>query len=171
MDLNDFLTNSVLLLKKEEIGTIIGPDAEKYEELVELAFSRDMPVCWRATWILDYLAELHPWLAETYIERFWTEIPANHPLGVTRSLLRLLSRYEIPEAYQGPATDLCLDWLSLEAVPVAIKAYSMEILLKIARLYPELSKEFIAIIEDHSEYNSAGYKARARQVISELQKL
>jgi len=171
MDLTDFLTNSLLLLKKEEIGTIIGPDAEKYEELVELAFSREMPVCWRATWILDYLAELHPWLAEKYIERFWAEIPAKHADGVTRSLLRLLTRYDIPEESQGIATDLCLEWLSLQAVPVAIKAYSMEILLQIAMIYPELSNEFIAVLEDNAPQNSAGFKARAKHIIKELEKL
>jgi hypothetical protein len=171
MDLNDLLTNSVLLLKKEEIGSIIGPEAEQFKELVSLAFSRDMPVCWRATWLMDYLAETYPWLAEEYVEQIWSEIPKKHPDGVTRSALRLLCRYPIPEDFQGLATDLCLDWLVQESVPVAIKAYSMELLLNIARIYPELSNEFIAIIEEQVPNGTAGYKARAKHVIAALRKL
>lgn len=171
MDLKAFLTTSVLSLKKEEIGTIIGPDPKKFGDLVNLSFSREMPVCWRATWIMDHMSELHPWLAEPYIEKIWAEIPKHHPDGVTRSALRLLARYEIPENYQGIAADLCLSWLEKEAVPVAIKAYSMEMLLKIATTYPEFTNEFITVIETQAPNNSAGYKARAHHIIRALRKL
>lgn len=171
MNLKDLLTNSVLLLKKEEIASIIGPEPEHFRKLFEHSFSREMPICWRATWLMDYLAETHPWLADDYIEKIWSEIPKEHPVGVTRSALRLLCRYPIPEDFQGIATDLCLDWLSREAVPVAIKVYSMELLLKIARLYPELSNEFIAIIEEQVPHGSAGYKSRARHMIAAMRKL
>ena len=171
MDLRAFLTSTILSLKKEEIGTIIGPDPEKFSELCTLSFSREMPICWRATWIMDHLAEMHPCLAEPHIEKIWAEIPKQHPDGVTRSALRLLTRYEIPEDFQGVAADLCLSWLEKEAVPVAIKVYSMEMLLKIATVYPEFTNEFITVIEDQAPYNSSGYKARAHHIIRALRKL
>ena len=171
MDLKTFLTTAVLSLKKEEIVAIIGPDPDKFRELFKLSFSREMPVCWRATWIMDHLAEVHPRLADPYIEKIWAEIPEQHPDGVTRSALRLLSRHEIPEDYLGIAADLCLSWLEKEAVPVAIKAYSMEMLLKIATAYPELTNEFITIIEDQAPNNSAGYKARAHHITRAMRKL
>lgn len=171
MDLKDFLTHTALSLKKEEIGKIIGSDPEQFNALFDLAFSREMPVCWRAAWLMDYLAELDPWLASDYIEKLWKEIPKQHPDGVTRSTLRLLARYRIPEDHQGNAADLCLSWLEKEAVPVAIKAYSMELLLQIATAYPEFTNEFITVIEDQAPHNSAGYKARAHHIISALRKL
>lgn len=158
-------------LKKENLAEIIGPEPENYLKLVELAFSRQLPVCWRAAWILDYLSELHPWLPEDYISRFWSEISEKHPDGVTRSVLRLLTRYDIPGIYQGIAADLCLDWITKEAVPVAIKAFSMDILLKIAKIYPELKDEFIAVLEEESPRNSSGFGARAAHVLDALRKL
>ena len=170
-DLTRLLTSEILLLRKEEIGSIIGPSPESYDELFRIAFSRDMPICWRSAWLMDYLSELHPWLADNYIDKIWAEIPAGHPDGVTRSCLHLLCRYDIPEDYQGIAADLCLSWLEREAVPVGIKAYCMEVLLKIVRLYPELGNEFIAVIEDHAPNNSAGFKARAAAVTGEIRKL
>lgn len=171
MELKTFLTTSVLSLKKEDIVSIIGPDPKKFQELFNISFSREMPVCWRATWIMDHLSEVHPWLAEPHIDKIWAEIPEQHPDGVTRSALRLLARYEIPEDYQGIAADLCLSWLEKEAVPVAIKAYSMEMLLKIATVYPEFTNEFITVIEDQSPNNSAGYKARAHHITRAMRKL
>lgn len=171
MDLVDLLTTKILSLKKEEIGTLVGPDPERYSALVEMAFSREMPLCWRAAWIIDYLSEVDPWLAEPHIGRIWNEIPAAHPDGVTRSALRLLARYDIPEEKQGIATDLCLDWLQKEAVPVAIKVYSMELLLNIAKIYPELAGEFILVLEEQAPINSAGFKARAKHVVAAMRKL
>jgi hypothetical protein len=171
MDLESFLTHEIKYLKKEEMGTILGPDQETFNQLFLLSVSRKMPVCWRAAWLMDYLAELHPWLAEGYIVKVWPEIPNEHPVGVTRSWMRMLCRYEIPEDFQGIAADLCMNWLEKESVTVAIKAYSMEILLKIAKIYPELSNEFITILEDQAPNNSAGFKARATHVIGEMKKL
>ncbi|MDF1572492.1 MAG: hypothetical protein P1P82_12850 [Bacteroidales bacterium] len=171
MDLKDFLTHAVVSLRKEEIGTIIGPDPEQFNALFELAFSREMPVCWRATWIMDYLSELHPWLAIPHIEKIWQEIPEQHPDGVTRSALRLLSRHKIPEDFQGIAADLCLSWLEQESVPVAIKAYSMEVLLKIATAYPEFTNEFITVIETQAPHNSAGFKARSHHITRAMKQL
>jgi len=84
----------------------------------------------------------------------------------------LLCRYDIPEEYQSVATDLCLDWLQQESVPVAIKAYSMEMLLKIAKLYPELKHEFIAIINEQLPNNpQGGYISRARNITKALEEL
>ncbi len=171
MDLVRFITNEFLYLKKEEAGSIIGLDQERFNAILNLAFSREMPVCWRSAWLMDYLSELHPWLAEKHIEKIWSEMPAGHPDGVTRSCLRLLCRYDIPEECQGIAADLCLSWLEQAAVPVAIKAYSMELLLKLVGLYPELANEFIAIIEAQAPNNSAGFKARAVAVVSKMRKL
>ena len=171
MDLKEFFSHTARELKKEEIAGILGPDEETYAQLVELAFSGEMPECWRATWIMDYLAELHEWIAEPHIDRIWSEIPKNHPVGVTRSALRLLCRYNIPEKYQGIATDLCLNWMVQEAVPVAIKVFSMEILLKIAKIYPEMAPEFVEIILQQAENNSGGYKARAQHVVKAMKQL
>lgn len=168
--LKDMLSNTTQLMKKEDMVRLIGPDPEAFAELYTMAFSREMPLCWRSAWILDYMAEQYAWLAENYIETIWTKIPENHPDGVVRSILRMLTRYDIPEEYQGIATDLCLEWLSKESVPVAIKVHSMEIIKKIALIYPELRHEFITVLEEQSPKNSIGFKVRARMVIEEFKK-
>jgi hypothetical protein len=169
MKLRDLLAATDL--KKEDTGRIIGEDSRVFHQLYELSYSGEMPFCWRAAWIMDHLSALYPHLAESYIEKIWEELFMDHPVGVTRSSVRLLTRYNIPEAYEGRAADLCLEWLEKESIPPALKVYGMEILLKLTRLYPDLKNEFIAIIETQAPNNSAGFKARARQTISAMQKI
>ena len=147
-------------MTKEEIGAAIGPDPSVFKDLLEIAFSREMPVCWRAMWIMDHMDEAHPGLAKDHVHTLWAEVDKEHPVGVLRSNMRLLVRYDIPEDYQGIAADLCLSWLEKESVSVAIKAYSMNILYKIAQIYPEISSEFITILEEQAPKNSAGFKAK-----------
>lgn len=169
MNLHDLL--AATHLKKEEIGRIIGEDPRAFHQLYELSYSGEMPFCWRATWIMDHLAELYPGLAENYIEKIWKEVFRDHPVGVTRSSIRLLTRYDIPEAYEGRAADCCMEWLEKESVPPALKVYGMEILLKLARLYPDLKHEIMTIIEEQAPKNSAGFKARAVHILRAMKKI
>ncbi len=170
MDLKELLGGSQIGMRKEDLGRVIGSTPEIYIDLINLAFSKEMPACWRAAWVMDHLSELHPTLPENHIDQLWKNIP-DQADGVKRSILRMLCRYEIPKEQQGVATDLCLDWLVKESVPVAIKVYCMEILLNITREYPDLKEEFIAILEDQMPHNSAGFKARAVKIIKTMEKL
>jgi hypothetical protein len=171
VDLKELLGGSAIPMRKEDLGKVIGTSPDTYKDLIQLTFSKDMPACWRAAWMMDYLAELDPALPEIYIAQIWEWLPENHPDGVKRSTLRMLCRYDIPEEQQGMATDLCLDWLIKESIPVAVKAYSMEIMHKITILYPEIKDVVIAILQDHMDNNTVGFMARARHIIRALEKL
>lgn len=171
MDLKELLGGPRINMHKKDLGAVIGSSPDAFNKLMILSLSKDMPGCWRAAWMMDYLAELDPSLPKRHIKHLWQQIPDEHPDGVKRSILRILTRYEIPEDQQGIATDLCLDWLVRESIPVAVKIYCMEILLMITREYPELKEEFSAIIEDQIPHNSVGYKARAAMVIKTMEKL
>lgn len=171
MDLKKLLGGAAIPMQKEDLAQVIGTSPGTYKELIQLTFSKDMPACWRAAWMMDYLAEVEPSLPEAHIGRIWEMLPDKHPDGVKRSTLRMLCRYNIPEEQQGLATDLCLDWLIMESIPVAVKAYSMEIMHKITMVYPELKGEVIAILEDQMDNNSVAFMARARHIIKALEKL
>ncbi len=168
--LKEMLSDNSQLMKKEDIVRLIGPDEDTFAELFNMTFSRDMPLCWRSAWILDYLSEMYDWLAVNYIVKAWNEIPYQHPDGVTRSVLRMLARYDIPEQHQGVAAELCMDWLRMESVPVAIKVWSMEIVKKISLIYPELSNEFIMVLKEQAPKNTVAFEARSRKIIKEILK-
>ena len=91
--------------------------------------------------------------------------------GSLRSLLRLLSRHDIPEDEQGLLIDLCFSYLVSELYPVAVKAHAMQIIYNHVLLYPELKDEFITVIEDQAKNNSVGFKARGNILIKQMEKL
>lgn len=139
--------------------------------LLELAIHEKDPLAWRASWVLDGSDELKPGLATAYITTIVKALPGMESKGSLRSLLRLLTRYDIPEEEQGLLIDLCFSYLVSELYPVAVKAHAMMIIYQHVLLYPELKDELIVVIEDQISNNSVGFKSRGRRLIKQMEKL
>lgn len=139
--------------------------------LLELALQEKDPLAWRASWVLDGSDEIKPGLATAHISKIVKALPGLDSKGSLRSLLRLLSRHEIPEEEQGLLIDLCFSYLVSELYPVAVKAHAMQIIYLHVLLYPELKDELVAVIEDQIANNSVGFKSRGRRLIKQMEKL
>jgi hypothetical protein len=142
-----------------------------FSTLLQLALQEKDPLAWRAGWVLDGSDEQKPGLAKSYISEIVKALPDLKSKGSLRSLLRLLSRHDIPEEEQGMLIDLCFSYLVSERYPLAVKAHAMMIIYNHVLLYPELKDEFITVLEDHMENNSVGFKSRARNLIKQMEKL
>ena len=91
-----------------------------------------------------------------------------------RSFLRILSFTELSmvrRELHGKLADYCLNALNSSFSAVAIKAYSMEILYRLALLYPELANELSASISMLHEESSSGVLARGRIILKKLSEL
>ena len=152
------------------IGEVIKSESH-FNTLLQLALHEKDPVAWRACWILDGSDEKKPGLARRYVGKIVRALPELESKGTLRSLLRLLTRYDIPEEEQGLLIDLCFSYLVSELYPVAVKAHAMQIIYNHVLLYPELKGEFIAVIEDQADNNSVGFKARGNILIKQMEKL
>ncbi len=142
-----------------------------FKTLLHLALHEKDPLAWRASWVLDGSDEKKPGLARRHISEIVQALPGLESKGSLRSLLRMLTRYDIPEEEQGLLIDLCFSYLVSELFPVAVKAHAMMIIYQHVLLYPELKDEFIAVIEDQEGNNSVGFKSRGRNLIKQLEKL
>ena len=121
--------------------------------------------------MLDGSDERKPGLALNFISTIVKSLPGLKSKGSLRSLLRLLSRHDIPEEEQGLLIDLCFSYLVSELYPLAVKAHAMMIIYNHVLIYPELKDEFITVMEDQAENNSVGFKTRARNLIKQMEKL
>lgn len=142
-----------------------------FRTLLQLVLHETDPLAWRAAWILDGSDEFKPGLARKHISHIVNALPELESKGTLRSLLRLLSRYEIPEQEQGLLIDLCFSYLVSELYPVAVKVHAMQIIYLHVLIYPELKDELLAVIEDQIANNSAGFKSRGRRLIKQMEKL
>ena len=141
-----------------------------FNTLLQLALHEKDPLAWRASWILDGSDERKPGMASRHIPEIVQALPALESKGSLRTLLRMLSRYDIPEEEQGLLIDLCFSYLVSGQYPVAVKAHAMLIIYNHVLLYPELKDEFIAVIEDQEANNSVGFKSRGRNLIKQMEK-
>ena len=171
MDFRSMLTDIPSGIERDLlIGEVVKSESH-FNTLLQLALREKDPLAWRAGWILDGSDEKRPGMARKHISRIEQTLPNLESKGTLRSLLRLLTRYKIPEAKQGLLIDLCFGYLVSERYPVAVKAHAMQIIYHHVLLYPELKDELIAVIWDQAENNSVGFKSRGSILIKKMEKL
>ena len=88
-----------------------------------------------------------------------------------RSILRIISLSDmerISEKNHGILADHCFGLLKSGFSAIAIKAYSMEIIYRLALIYPELANELAASINMLEGEGSAGVIARGRIIMKKL---
>ena len=152
------------------VGEIMHSD-EHVLTLLQLALHEKDPIAWRACWLLDCSDEKKPGLLQTHLRRVIRALDGMKSKGTLRSLLRLLTRYQIPEEDQGLLIDHCFAYLVSEQYPVAVKAHAMQIIYNHVLIYPELKHELIAVIEDQADNNSVGFRTRGNILIKQMEKL
>lgn len=171
MELREELLKLHITNGKYRLIVEVGQSKELIRELLNIVMEGKEPTAWRAAWVIDGADEEQPGLASDYLVRILQSLQGMKSQGALRSLLRLLSRYDIPEEEQGLLIDSCFSYLISEKFAVAIKAHSMQIIYRHVLIYPELKGELIAVLEDQYNNNSAGFKARATMLIKEMEKL
>ena len=111
MDFRSLLANFPSGAEKEILmGEVIKSEAH-FKALLQLALHEKDPIAWRAAWVLDGSDELKPGLARKHIGKTVNALPELESMGTLRSLLRMLTRYDIPENEQGLLIDLCFSYL------------------------------------------------------------
>jgi len=171
MDFRSLLTDLPSGMERDLlVGEIMNSD-EHVNALLRLALHDKDPIAWRACWLLDCSDEKKPGLMQKHLPRILGALEGMQSKGTLRSLLRLLTRYQIPEDEQGLLIDLCFAYLVSEQYPVAVKAHAMQIIYNHVLIYPELKHELIAVIEDQAGNNSVGFRARGNILIKQMEKL
>lgn len=171
MDFRSLLADIPSGIGKDLLIREVLKSESHFRSLLELVLHEKDPLAWRACWVLDGSDELKPGLARKYISKIVKALPELESKGALRSLLRMLSRYEIPEEEQGLLIDLCFTYLVSELYPVAVKVHAMQIIYLHVLIYPELKDELVAVIEDQIANNSVGFKSRGRRLIKQMEKL
>ncbi len=152
------------------IADWVGDNPERVRALVRLFLEGEYRVAQRAAWILNTVAERHPVVIAPHLELMIARIQeAGVPVAAKRNVIRMLQFIDIPEPIHGSVMQICFDWLADPAETVAVRCFSMTVLARLARTYPEIRQELRLIIEDElSRTPTAGFRARARKILPEM---
>jgi hypothetical protein len=127
----------------------IDADKNRFKSLMEIVFATDYTLSQRASWPLSYIVLKHPNLIKPYYKKLIDKLgdTSCHP-SITRNILRVFEKLEIPEKYQAPLLDHCFGFIRNETIPVAIRAFSITAAATICKHYPELKNELLLLIEE-----------------------
>jgi hypothetical protein len=147
----------------------VGDDQKRFDELFSLFLNDEYRVVTKGCMANDILCRRSSGICqETFAKVLKAlEKPGVHD-SVKRNSIRFLQYVDIPKRFHGQVMDVCFRYFSSPTEAVAIKAFSITVLQKLAKLYPEIINEIKLVIEERWEYETPAFKARAKKLLKEF---
>lgn len=149
----------------------VEADLTLFPYLVQYSFSKEEVLAFRSSWIMDKTAERNPDVATSSdaVTSLIQKTPFETNYSVIRACLRMLTRYELQINDCGELVNSCFEWLSALNTPIAVKVHAMQLLYKFTIQEPALKNELSIIIEEQMPVGSAGFKARGKRILKQLE--
>jgi len=154
------------------VSAYIGNDLKRFEELVDLFFDEDVRIVQRSGWIISHCADNYPDIVVPYLARFIDYAKNNPPhVAVKRNVVRVMQKCTIPEVVEGSAYDLCWAFSNSTKEDIAVRAFALRVLARIAEKYPELCDEVLSVADGFALSESKGLLSCGRNVAAQLGKM
>jgi hypothetical protein len=170
MNLRNAILEKHSKAQKDKIVKWVGNNQERFDQLFKLFIhDKDEIITQRAGWPLSYIVEAHPALIQKHFRLLLRNLEKQglHN-AIKRNSIRLLQDLAIPERFQGEIMNICFAYITDPQEKPAIKTFSLTVLHKLARQYPEIKNELKVIIESQWDNESTAFKSRARKILKEL---
>ena len=142
-----------------------------FRKLFNYSFSDDKKLAFHSSWALSKICDQYPELFDAWLPQIIDVLGKLENESAQRSFLRILTQTDMAKLtgkQQGILADHCFSALRSGFSAIAIKAYSMEIIYKLAVIYPELAHELAATINMLQGEGSAGIFARGTIILKKL---
>lgn len=140
-------------------------------KLLDYSFSDDKKLAFRASWTLSKVHDKIPEAVMPHLNRMIESLDTIDNESVQRSFLRIVSLSDlnlVSARNQGILADHCFRMMKSGISAIAIKAYSMETIYKLTKIYPGLANELSATVNMLGGEIPAGLLARARIILKKL---
>lgn len=150
----------------DKIVAWIGNDQQRFDELFALFLSDEYRVVQHAAWPLSYAVIQHPQLIKTHFTKLVANLrkPGIHS-AVKRNTMRLLQDIDIPARLHGRIMDACFNYIVDPAEAIAVKAFSLTVLEKLSRQYPDIIPEIKLLITENYERETPAFRVRAKRFL------
>ena len=147
-----------------KIIDFIGTDKQKFDALMQLFLYDEYRVSQRAAWPVSLIIEKHPELAKKYLPKMLDNLKNPVHDAVRRNTVRILYHIDIPEKLHAQVLDICFAFVQKRETSVAVKSFSIDILDKLSKQYPEIKNEIKILIDDQLPTATAAFKSRAKKI-------
>jgi len=152
---------------------LVLQNLELLPSLIEFGTDLSNKNQYKGVWIIEMLAETHPELLVPYINQIAEAAPKYRHESAIRGISRAINfltqskKISLSNEQQEKFIEISLDRLIGED-KVAPKAFAMYALGHLAQKHDWLKEELRNIINKDFAYQSAGYKAAAREVLRKI---
>lgn len=170
-ELQAMVSNMMGIREAEWIAESAIANGEILGKLLDYSFSDDKKLAFRASWTLSKVHDKIPEVVVPHLTRLIESLDNIDNESVQRSFLRIVSLSDlnlVSARNQGILADHCFRMMKSGSSAIAIKAYSMEIIYKLTKIYPELANELSATVNILDGEVPAGVLARARIILKKL---
>ncbi len=133
---------------KEEMMRSMAAHPEYIEEALQLCVKDNQPYSWRSAWLLWSCIEENDLRVQPHIKKL-IAVVGDKESGHQRELIKVLAMMELDDDDEGKLFDICVKaWEKISNTP-SVRFIAFQYILKIAKKYPELSKEIELFTQDH----------------------
>lgn len=151
------------------VSDAVGNNPDNFKQVFDILLLEIPQISSRAGRVVTLSCEKYPELIKPYLHDLIKKLPKMKNQAVLRSVLKIFMlnmKLIKSEKEESILLDNCLRYLAEKEYEIAVKAYSMDILYKLSKRYPELCYEIAAVIKNQLPYSSAGIKSRAKQLFN-----
>jgi len=171
-ELQQMINNMMSRQEAEWVATSAIDNPDIFQKLLQYSFRSDRKLAFRASWTLSKVCDKFPELIFPHLTKMIDGLKRIDNESTERSFLRILSMTDLrqlSEQYHGILADHCFKALNSGSSAIAIKAYSMEIIYRLAIIYPDLANELSSSINMlQGEGAAAGIIARGIIILKKL---
>ena len=132
----------------QRIADHIGRDRKRFAALMELVLHGTSREAQLASWAMSIACEAHPKLGGPWGGKMLDlrDLPLHQ--GVHRNLIRTLQCCPLPKALHGRITEVMFAIVQDQAQPIASRAFSITVGMRMVKFNPELAAEFKLLLEE-----------------------
>jgi 8-oxo-dGTP diphosphatase len=166
------MINRMIGMKEADwLATSAIENSAIFLKLLEYSYSQDQKLAFHASWTLTKVCDKYPEIIIPYLPQITETLYKIGNESTLRSFLRIISLSDLnmlSQHHHGLLTELCFNKLNSGFSAIAIKAYSMEILYRMYRIYPDLAGELSVSIRNTMDTESAGLISKGRTILKKL---
>lgn len=142
---------------------------ENFKELMGCFLGENVILTQRAAWSITLAASKNKAVIRPYIGSLVAQLTRTEVHdAVIRNSMRILEELIIPEEFHGEVLNTCFEFIQKRNTPIAIKAFSLNVLFNLSNSYPEIKNELKIIILRNMDYESAAFKSRAKKILANI---
>ncbi len=169
-----YITEQLQVSSKEAVLNVVEYLSEKpklISKLLELAFSDKGAISWRICWVFRHLAELHPEILNPYKKDLFKNLQNLKNDSCKANILKAIFILDFDFEEYSELFDYSINYLT-STQKSAVKYYAIDIALKFAKKYPELSPELAETLQIAIQsFETQSLIRKAKKTIKELSKI